>query len=68
MGAGSRKYARYLEAKMIPMQWFVDNGCELVHPNIEVFKAIYQLEDRDPCKRCNCKDTCPAWPKVKTRA
>jgi hypothetical protein len=49
---------------MRSVNWFVDNGCELVKPNIEVFFGVYSLSNGQPCRGCNCKDTCPAWPKV----
>lgn len=45
---------------MIPVEWFLENGCELGRMVI----PIYHIENSDPCRRCNCKDTCPAWPKL----
>ena len=44
--------------------WYVVNGCELQSPDIKMFRKVYDISDKDegPCKECNCKDTCPAWP------
>lgn len=47
------------------LQWFFDNGCELQRPDPGMLSAIWALENGDPCRRCNCKDTCPAWPKAR---
>lgn len=46
-----------------PIDWFIENGCELT-TNVSLFIGIYLAENRQPCTRCNCKDTCPAWPKM----
>lgn len=44
--------------------WFIDNGCELVSPSLEIFLGVMRLSNGNPCRECNCKDTCPAWPKI----
>lgn len=46
------------------IDWFIENGCELVHPDIKLLYAIYELENGQPCNGCNCKQTCPAYPKL----
>lgn len=45
-------------------QWFIDNGCELTRPSLIIFRGVYDLSGGKPCNGCNCKDTCPAWPKL----
>lgn len=47
-----------------PIEWFVENGCELTRPSMEIFRAVYGMSGQRPCVECNCKDTCPAWPKI----
>lgn len=49
------------------IQWFVENGCELAQGTlgIDLFVGIYHLSHGKPCDGCNCKATCPAWPKLK---
>ena len=42
------------------LQWFLDNDCELGRLVI----PIHALTNGEPCRGCNCKSTCPAWPKV----
>lgn len=49
---------------MPEIQWFVDNGCELTSPSVEMFREVHLVSRGDPCRECNCKDTCPAWPKL----
>lgn len=46
------------------LMWFVENGCELQKPNIEMLAKIHQVSGGNPCSGCNCKKTCPAWPKL----
>ena len=47
-----------------PMEWFVENGCELLTPSAAIFAVVYMATQGDPCHECNCKDTCKAWPLV----
>lgn len=49
-----------------PLGWFVKNGCELTSPSYELFVGVFHATDGDPCRECNCKSTCPAWPRVYT--
>lgn len=49
------------------IDWFVDNGCELTRPNVAIFLAVYASTYSQPCKDCNCKPTCPAYPKLSQR-
>lgn len=46
--------------------WFFANGCELQSPDRSSLEYIYSVTDGEPCTECNCKATCPAWPKVHT--
>jgi hypothetical protein len=48
----------------LPLEWFFENGCELQRPAAGMLSAIYLASYGQPCRECNCKDTCPAWPKV----
>lgn len=52
---------------MPDMNWFVDNGCELTAPSIQIFYGVYALSGGNPCHGCNCKSTCPAWPKLNVK-
>jgi len=46
-------------------EWFVAEGCVLAKPDPMMLLLIHRSEGGDPCKRCNCKADCPAWPKVR---
>jgi hypothetical protein len=50
---------------LLSINWFKDNGCELTSPSLAMFSQVYMLSNGRPCVECNCKATCPAWPKVK---
>jgi len=45
-------------------KWFIENGCKLTKPDPMMLILIHRTQNGDPCKGCNCKHTCPAWPKV----
>lgn len=49
-------------------EWFSENGCELATPSFQMLVAIFDVERGEPCRRCNCKETCQAWPKVQELA
>jgi len=44
--------------------WYINNGCELQRPSMGTFVLVYQKSGGDPCRECNCKDTCKAWPLI----
>ena len=49
----------------LPLSWFFENGCELQRPSPNMLLFVYRQSQGQPCRECNCKDTCPAWPKAK---
>jgi hypothetical protein len=49
----------------LSMVWYVENGCELQRPDPTLLMLIYASTHGQPCNGCNCKSTCPAWPKVR---
>lgn len=54
---------------MISARWYIQHGCELASPNLALFlEGVYALSGGQPCKECNCKDTCPAWPILQGQA
>ena len=49
---------------MVPgMSWYVENGCKLQQP-MAVLAFVFESTRGRPCDGCNCKATCPAWPKL----
>lgn len=48
----------------LSLDWFIENGCELQRPAVAMLAMIYTSTHGEPCRGCNCKSTCPAWPKV----
>lgn len=49
---------------MVELNWLLSNGCELAKPDPQMLIAIHALSHGNPCRECNCKDTCPAWKKI----
>jgi len=50
---------------MATIEFLRENGCELNSPDPRMLELIYTSTGGNPCNGCNCKPTCPAWPKIR---
>lgn len=46
---------------MIPVQWFIDNGCLLAYPNPDMLRGIHAATHGRPCDGCSHKRECATY-------